>query len=273
MIVRRHLFTAVVSLLVIVFLWSPLVVVAVNSFNSDILLVSWKGATTRWYSDAFHNDSVRSGLRQTLTIAFASTALSLVLAVTGALWRRGASRRGRRVFDLLTYLRIMLPEVVFAVALFLLFSKIGFTLGTVAVVIGHTVWNSAYATLILQARTATLDPALEDAAADLGANPWRVFRRVTFPGLLPGIVAAGLLAFTFSFDDVVTSYFLTGAGTAPLPVVILSMIRFRITPEINAIGMMVMLFTVVMFAVGFLAVTRLGRGARRALSLPGGDER
>jgi spermidine/putrescine transport system permease protein len=99
-----------------------------------------------------------------------------------------------------------------------------------------------------------------------------VFRRVTFPGLLPGIVAAGLLAFTFSFDDVVTSYFLVGSGTAPLPVVILSMIRFRITPEINAIGMMVMLFTVTMFTVGFLAVTRLGRGARRALALPEGRD-
>jgi spermidine/putrescine transport system permease protein len=136
------------------------------------------------------------------------------------------------------------------------------------VVIGHVVWNSAYATLIIQARVATLDPALEDAASDLGANPWRVFRRVTLPGLLPGIVAAGLLAFTFSFDDVVTSYFLTGAGTAPLPVVLLSMIRFRITPEINAIGMLVMLFTVSMFAIGFIAVTQMGRGARKALALP-----
>jgi ABC-type spermidine/putrescine transport system permease subunit II len=269
-IIRRHWFTAVVSLCVIVFLWAPLVIVAINSINSDTLLVSWKGFTTHWYSDAYHNQDVRSGLRQTMTISLASTAISLFLAVTGALWWRRASVRARRMFDLLTYLRIMLPEVVFAVALFLLFSKIKFPLGTTAVVIGHVVWNSAYATLIIQARTATLDPALEDAAADLGANGWRVFRRVTFPGLLPGIVAAGLLAFTFSFDDVVTSYFLTGAGTAPLPVVILSMIRFRITPEINAIGMLVMLFTVSMFAFGFLAVTRLGRGARRSLALPEG---
>jgi ABC-type spermidine/putrescine transport system permease subunit II len=266
--IRRHWFSAVVSLCVIVFLWAPLVLVAINSINSDVLLVSWKGFTTHWYNQAYHNPDVRSGLRQTMTIALASTAFSLVLAVTGALWWRRASARSRRMFDGLTYLRIMLPEVVFAVALFLLFSKIKFPLGTVAVVIGHVVWNSAYATLIIQARVSTLDPALEDAAADLGANPWRVFRRVTFPGLLPGIVAAGLLAFTFSFDDVVTSYFLTGSGTAPLPVVILSMIRFRITPEINAIGMLVMMFTVSMFAIGFVSVTRLGRGARRALALP-----
>jgi ABC-type spermidine/putrescine transport system permease subunit II len=270
MILRRHWFTGLVSLAVIVFLWSPLVIVAINSINSDTLLVSWRGFTTHWYNQAYHNPDVRSGVKQTMTIALASTAISLLLAVTGALWWRRASARARRMFDLLTYLRIMLPEVVFAVALFLLFSKLSFPLGTTAVVIGHVVWNSAYATLIIQARTSTLDPALEDAAADLGANPWRVFRRVTFPGLLPGVVAAGLLAFTFSFDDVVTSYFLTGAGTAPLPVVILSMIRFRITPEINAIGMLVMLFTITMFAIGFVAVTRLGRGARRSLALPEG---
>jgi ABC-type spermidine/putrescine transport system permease subunit II len=265
---RRHWFSGLIALAVIVFLWAPLVIVAINSVNSDTLLVSWKGFTTHWYSQAAHNGTVQSGVKQTMTIALGSTAISLVLAVTGALWWRRASPRARRTFDGLTYLRIMLPEVVFAVALFLLFSKIQFPLGTTAVVIGHVVWNSAYATLIIQARVATLDPALEDAASDLGANPWRVFRRVTLPGLLPGIVAAGLLAFTFSFDDVVTSYFLTGAGTAPLPVVLLSMIRFRITPEINAIGMLVMLFTVSMFAIGFIAVTQMGRGARKALALP-----
>jgi len=155
-----------------------------------------------------------------------------------------------------------------ATALFLVFTRLHLQLGTVAVVIGHTVWNSAYATLIVQARTASLDPALEDAAADLGASPWRVFRRVTMPGLLPAIVAAGLLAFTFSFDDIVTTFFLNGSDTPTLPVVIMSMIRFRISPEINAIGILVMLFTVTMFAIAFLAVIRLGRGARRSLSLP-----
>jgi spermidine/putrescine transport system permease protein len=271
--VRRHLLTAAISAGVVVFLWAPLINAAINSFNRDILMASWKGATLFWYRMALANTTVRAGLEQTLTIALATTALSLVLAVTGALWWRRATGRGRRLFDLLSYLRIMLPEVVFAVALFLLFAKIHFPLGTLAVVIGQTVWSSAYAALIVQARVTTLDPALDDAAADLGAGPWRVFRRVTLPGLLPGIVAAGLLVFTFSFDDVVTSYFLVGTQNAPLPVVLLSMIRFRITPEINAIGMMVMVFTICLFGIAYLAVSRLGRGARSALSLPSlGDQ-
>ena len=139
-----------------------------------------------------------------------------------------------------------------------------------AVVIGHTVWNSAYATLIIQARTATLDPALEDAAADLGANPWRVFRRVTMPGLLPGIVAAGPARVHLLVRRHRHLVLPDRGGTATLPVVILSMIRFRITPEINAIGMMVMVFTVTMFAIGFLAVTRLGQRGPPGADAAGG---
>ncbi len=264
--VRGHKFSAMVSLVVVVFLWAPLVLVAVNSLNKDLLLTRWAGATFRWYREAIQSQDVQGGLRSTMAIAFGSTGLSLVLAVTGALWRRRASSRGRRLFDLLTYLRILLPEVVFAVALFLLFTRVRFPLGIVAVVIGHTVWNSAYATLIVRARLVALDPALEDAAADLGASPWGVFLRVLMPGLLPGIVAAGLLAFTFSFDDVVTSYFLAGNNiSSPLPVVILSMIRQRVSPEINAIGILVMAFTVTTMAIGTLVVARSVRAGR---SLP-----
>ena len=267
--VKAHKFSAAVSLVAVVFLWAPLVMVAVNSLNKDLLLARWAGATLRWYREAIHSQDVSGGLRSTMAIAFGSTALSLGMAITGALWWRRASSRARRLFDLLTYLRILLPEVVFALALFLLFTRVSFPLGIVAVVIGHTVWNSAYATLIVQARLVALDPLLEDAAADLGASPWGVFFRVLIPGLLPGILAAGLLAFTFSFDDVVTSYFLAGSNiSSPLPVVILSMIRQRVSPEINAIGILVMAFTVTTMAIGTLVVSRTVR-ANRGLPLLG----
>jgi ABC-type spermidine/putrescine transport system permease subunit II len=251
---RDHKFSGVVAFIVILFLWMPLVMVAVNSLNSDLLLARWGGATLRWYQTAFESDAVREGLRSTIVIALGSTVLSVVLAVSGALWWRRASPLGRRLFDLLTYVRIILPEVVFAVAIFLLFTRFQVPLGLAAVVIGHTVWNSAYATVIVQARLGALDPLLEDAAADLGAGPGGVFRRVTVPGLMPSIVAAGLLTFTFSFDDIVTSYFLAGSDIAsPLPIVILSMIHQRIGPQINAIGVLVMAVTVSILAVATLA--------------------
>jgi len=261
--VRRHPFAASVSLLVLLFLWLPLIVVAVNSFNQQTIMAGWGGFTTHWYSLALHDQNVRTGLQTTLYIAVASALLSLAIAVSGALWWRRASPKARAVYDGLIYARIILPEVVSATALFFLFLKIHFTLGLTAIVIGHTVWNSAYAAIIVQARMAGLDPALEEAAADLGATPWRTFRRVTFAALLPAVIAAGLLAFTFSFDDVVTSVFLQGASNTPLPVVILGMIRFRITPEINAIGLLVMLFTVTLMSMAVLIYATAGSLGRR----------
>ena len=271
---RGHRFSGTVTLVGILFLWAPLVMVAVNSLNEDILLARWAGVTFRWYHEAVNSQDVREGLRSTMAIAVGSTVLSLVIAVSGALWWRRASPRGQRLFDLMTYLRIILPEVVFAVALFLLFTRFDLPLGLAAVVIGHTVWNSAYATLIVQARLSALDPALEDAAADLGAATPGVFWRVTVPGLLPAILAAGLLAFTFSFDDVVTSYFMAGSEIAsPLPIVILSMIRQRISPEINAIGILVMLFTVTMMAVGTMVILRAARAGRSVRLAAGGRTR
>jgi ABC-type spermidine/putrescine transport system permease subunit II len=268
--IRRHPFAAALSLLILAFLWIPLVVVAVNSFNQQTIMAGWGGFTTHWYRLALNDPDVRTGLETTLIIAVASSLLSLVIAVTGALWWRNAGRRARAVYDGLIFARIILPEVVFATALFFLFLKINFQLGLGAIVIGHTVWNSAYAAIIVQARMAGLDPALEEAAADLGATPWRAFRRVTLAALLPAIIAAGLLAFTFSFDDVVTSVFLQGASNSPLPIVLLGMIRFRITPEINAIGLLVMLFTVSLMTVAVLfyaTAGSLGRSGRRGTML------
>jgi ABC-type spermidine/putrescine transport system permease subunit II len=252
--VRRHPIAAVLSFAILGFLWLPLIAVVVNSFNTSTLMAGWGGATGHWYHLALSDGNVRSGLRTTLEIATLSTIVSLVVAVSWALWWRRAPRRARAVYDGFVYARIILPEVVFATSLFFLFLKVHFTLGLTAIVIGHSVWNSAYATVIIQARLIDLDPALEEAAADLGATPWRAFRRVTLMTLLPAIAAAGLLAFTFSFDDVVTSFFLQGTSSSPLPIVIFGMIRFRITPEINAVGVMVMLFTVALMS---LAVTTL----------------
>jgi ABC-type spermidine/putrescine transport system permease subunit II len=264
--IRRHPISAVLGLLVLAFLWLPLADVTINSINRNSLLTSWGGATGHWYHLAVDDHNVRSGLETTLIIAVLSMLLSLVVAVSGGLWWRHAPRRARAFYDALVYARIIVPEVVFASALFFLFLKVHFALGIPAIIIGHAVLNSAYSTLIIQARLTGLDPALEEAAADLGATPWRTFRRVTLITLIPAIVAAGLLAFTFSFDDVVTSYFLQGTANSPLPIVLLGMIRFRITPEINAIGVLVMLFTVALMSIAattFATAGALGRAGRR----------
>lgn len=271
MTLRQHPFAAVASLFVIVFLWAPLIVVAINSVNTDTLLVGWDGFTFRWYREALTDPDIRAGLRGTLLIAVISTVASLAIAVTAALWWRRGSGRGRRIFDLSTYARIILPEIVFATALFLLFTGIRAPLGITAVIIGHTVWNSAYATLIVQARVVGLDPALEEAAADLGATPRRVFRRVTLPGLLPGVAAAAVLVFAFSADDIITTFFLGGTSVTTLPLVMFGLARRGITPEVNAIGVLIALFTLALVAVALVIFART-RG-RWSVPLPPGLER
>jgi ABC-type spermidine/putrescine transport system permease subunit II len=224
-------------------LYVPLVLVILNAFNKDVLLAHWGGFTWHWVSQAVSSSRVRNDFVTSAIIALCSSLLSLAIAVPAGLWARGASPRGRRILDATTYMRIVLPEIVAALGLLIFFRRINFPLGLVAVIIGHVVFNSAYAIVIIQARLATMTTVLEDVAADLGARPWRVFWRVTMPFLLPALIVAWLLAFTFSFDDVITSSFLAGSSTETLPMLIFGLARFRVDPEVNAIGALLMTIT------------------------------
>ena len=269
---RLPRFASVVTALVMLCLYAPIVAVLVYSVDKDPLLISWKGFTTHWYVQAFNDPQVRNDFVTSVEVAALSTVISVAIAVSGGLWWRRASPRARRVFDALTYSRIVLPEVVFALGLLVLLGKLHIPYGVGAIVLGHVVFNSAYATVIIQARFATLSDTLEEAAADLGANRWRVFRRVTFPLLLPAVLVASLLAVSFSFDDVIVSQFLGGSSAEPLSVLLLGMIRLHVTPEVNAIGAALMLITLVTFATaGLITMIRptgaggmLGFGRRAA---------
>ena len=231
--------------LVFVFLYLPIVVVVINSVNADKSLISWGGFTTKWYSQALNDSRVRTDFITSAEVAIASSLISLAIAVSAGLWARTPGPWSRRALDATTYMRIVLPEVVLATALFIFVRRLHFELGVAAIVIGHVVFNSAYATVVIQARLATLPITLEEAATDLGASPWRVFRRVTLPLLAPAILVAVLLTLSFSFDDVVTSLFLGGTEAETLPVLLLGLIRITVTPEVNAIGVGVMLITLI----------------------------
>jgi len=258
---RRPSGLALVAMVVLAFLYLPIVVVVANAFNADRTLTHWGGLTTHWFSVAFSDSATWSALWASVRIALASTAVSLLIAVPAGLWARRATLRGRAVLDTTTYVRIILPEIVAAVGLFLLFRRFDLGLGMWTVVAGHVVFNSAYATIVIQARMATLSTTLEEAAADLGATPWRAFRRVTLPLLRPAIIVAGLLAFTFSFDNVITSAFL-GGDQATLPVMVFGLMRFHVTPAVNAIAAGVMLITLVTFVLATAVV-----GLRSSASL------
>jgi ABC-type spermidine/putrescine transport system permease subunit II len=250
---------------VLLFLFAPLAVVFANAFNADSDLVEWGGFTTRWFTSVIEDPRIRQDFATSVEVAALSVALSLVIAVTAALWWRRAGSRGRRALDATTYMRIILPEVVTALGLLVLFRRLDVALGLWTIVLGHVVFLSAYATILLQARLSTLDASLEDAAGDLGASPLRVFRRVTLPLLMPAVAVAGLLCFAFSFDDVITSAFLGGGQTETLPSYILGSARLRTTPTINAIGAAVTAVTALAFVAALLVARR--RGGLRALGL------
>ncbi len=257
-----------VTLVVFAFLYAPIVVVILNAFNANRTLTSFGGVTGRWFREAFTDPAVWSALWTSARVALVSTAVSLLIAIPAGLWTRRAGPRARTLLEASTYMRIVLPEVVAAVGLFLLFRRLNVPLGMWTIAAGHVVFNSAYATIIIQARVATLTATLEEAADDLGATPWRAFRRVTLPLLRPAIIVAALLIFTFSFDDVVTSAFL-GGDDVTLPVLIFGLMRFHVTPEVNAIGAGVMVITLLTFTiatalVGFRAGTAMLAGARPA---------
>jgi ABC-type spermidine/putrescine transport system permease subunit II len=265
--VRRPTGLGLIALVVLGFLYLPIVVVVANAFNADRTLTHWGGLTTHWFAVAFGDSATWAALWASVRIALVSTTISLLIAVPAGLWARRATFRGRAVLDGTTYVRIILPEIVAAVGLFLLFRRFDLGLGMWTVVVGHVVFNSAYATIVIQARMATLSTTLEEAAADLGANRWRVFRRVTLPLLMPAVVVSALLCLTFSLDDVITSQFLGGTDAQTLPVLVLGKIRLHVTPEVNAIGTGLMLITLLTFLIAGLITLLRPTGAGGMLGL------
>lgn len=241
------------------FLFLPIIVVLVNSFNAEGSLIGWGGFTTQWYEAVLQDAEVRSALKNSVMLALASTACSLVVGVSGALWlHRISAPMLRAVFNALTYSRILLPEVVLAIALLIFLRSSVVPLGFAAMLVGHTLFNSAIVTLVLRARLAGRDSAVDEAARDLGATRLRTFRRVTLPDILPGVVTAGLIAFTISFDNIVTSFFLSGERYTTIPMLLFSSIRYRLTPEVNVIAALMMMVTTALL-VAFLLVSRKAR--------------
>jgi spermidine/putrescine transport system permease protein len=225
--------------LVYLFLFAPIILVVTNSFNADVTLVHWKGFTLHWYRNAWSNPLVVQAAKNSLIIAGIVTLLSAVLGTFTALALARSTRWRRAAIDGTTYARIVIPEIVLSLSLLIFLTRVNIARGTSTIILGHLVFNSAYVAVIVSARLAARDPATEEAARDLGATPFRAFWRVTLPEIMPGIVTGSLLAFTFSLENVVTSFFLSGSVNT-LPMVVLSLIRFSVTPAVNAIGVTLM---------------------------------
>ena len=246
--------------LVAVFLYAPIVVLVIFSFNDSRRggNVLWKGFTTKWYAKAAGNEDLMLAFGNSLTIALASTALSTALGAMTAvlLWRFRFP--AKPLFEGLVSLPIVIPEICMGVALAMFFSSVGWTatgglpwpLNLANIAIAHVTFSFPFAAMVIRARLAGFDVAQEEAARDLGASEWRVFRDILLPYLRPALVAAALLCFTLSLDDFVVTFFTSGPNTVTFPVKIYSMVRFSVTPEINAASTVLIALTLALTFVG-----------------------
>jgi ABC-type spermidine/putrescine transport system permease subunit II len=264
----RPRFLWVVTGLVVAYLFAPIVVVLLFSFNDRKSLASFGGFSLRWYRDFMTNDGIRASLLFSLEIAVTVMVVAAVLGTLMALGLKYARSRFGSLAETLLLLTLVAPELATAVAVMLLFSQLKVPLSGLTVVLGHVTFSIVFVALIVRSRLAGIGPEIEEAALDLGCTPLKAVWLVTVPLLWPAIMAGSLLAFVISFDNFVTSYFLTGIGTPPLPVTIYSMIRFGISPTINAVGAFMMALTVL---VGLVAVVIYVWGTRRLRrATPGG---
>jgi spermidine/putrescine transport system permease protein len=256
--------------LVFAFLYLPILVLVVYSFNDNQRVGIWGGFSARWYGEMFANARVMGALQTSIVVALISTAVSTVLGTAAALSMERFRYRGQRTFDGLLYLPVIIPDITMAVMLLLFFVQIfdviflatgvQFTRGVGTITLAHIAFNISFVALVVRARLSGLDGALEEAAADLYASRWQAFRRVTLPLIAPGVAGGALLALTLSLDDVVISEFTSGAGSTTLPVYVFGALRRGVTPLINAVSVL-MLAGSIMFVLLSLAVSRRREGS------------
>lgn len=242
------------AVLMYLFLYGPILILVIFSFTRDEFGVRWTGFTLDWYGRLFRNERLMGAALNTLYVAFISTVVSTILGTLTALAMERYRFRGRTGVDAVLYLPIVIPEIVMAVALLafsaFLFDVISAVTGQAmrrsltTVILAHIAFSISFVVVVVRTSLKNFDRRLEEAAADLGADGWRVFWRVTFPLILPGIIGGALLAFTLSLDDFIISLFLSGPGTSLLPVEVYNKVRRAVTPEVNAISTLMLLFSI-----------------------------
>jgi spermidine/putrescine transport system permease protein len=231
----------VISVVLFLFLYAPIVAVFVQSFNAAKLGVQWQGFTTNWYRLLTNNESTIHAAVVTLILGGASTAFSTALGTWLAMGLSRGKFRGKSATESFLQTVIVVPDIVMAIGLLLFYAVIRNWLewlepGLLTMTVAHVTFQIPFVTLIVRARLAGLDSSLAEAARDLGANSWQTFRHVTLPLIWPGILAGALLAFTLSLDDFVISFFTAGPGSTTLPILIYSSVKRGVTPEIHALS-------------------------------------
>ena len=243
---RRRPWLWAAALVAYAFLYVPLIIVVVYSFNNSRLNAEWVGFTLDWYRKLFANEEMLAAAGNSLLIGLTASAVSTVLGTMAGV---AMYRYKTRLLPILVLTPIAIPEILMGVSLLIFFVLINFTLGLVSVALAHIAFCIGFVAIVVRARLAGMDESLTEAARDCGATPWNAFRYVTLPLIMPGVIAGALMAFTLSIDDFVITFFTAGAGTVTLPLAIYSMIKIAVTPEVNAVSTLLMLLTLVLIVV------------------------
>jgi putrescine transport system permease protein len=219
------------------FLYLPMVILVVYSFNESRLVTVWTGFSTKWYGEIFSNAAFMDAAWVTLKVAVFSSSIATVLGTMAAyVLVRGGRFLGRTLFSGMIYAPLVMPEVITGLSLLLLFIGLGLDRGVLTIVLAHTTFSMCYVSVLVSSRLVTFDRSLEEAALDLGCTPFDAFRLVTLPIIAPAVISGWLLAFTLSLDDLVIASFTTGPAATTLPIKIFSAVRLGVSPEINALS-------------------------------------
>ncbi len=251
----RRLWIRLVLIGTFLFLYAPIVTLIAFSFNDSRRNIVWRGFTMKYYEKALNNDGLIEAFVNSLTIAFVSTIVSVILGAMVAilLWRFRFP--GQAPYEGTVMLPIVIPEICMGVAMLAFFARIGWPAGLPwplnlgSIIIAHISFSFPFVAVVVRARLAGFNRELEEAARDLGASQWQTFRDVMIPYMRPGLVAGGLLAFTLSLDDFVITFFTSGPDTVTFPVKVYSMVRFSVTPEVNAASTVLIIVTVLLTAI------------------------
>ena len=252
-------FTRTALTLGLLFLYAPIAVLVVYSFNASALVTVWGGFSTRWYAVLLQDRALLDAARVSLLVALPAAGIATLLGTLAALaLERHGRFSGRGLFTGLVYAPMVMPEVITGLSLLLLFVGVGLDRGVVTIVIAHATFGTGFVAVVVAARLRGLDRSLTEAAADLGAGPARVFLTITLPLLAPAVAAGFLLAFTLSLDDLVIASFVSGPGATTLPMRLYSQVRLGVNPEINAAS------TLLLAGVALVVLAASWLGARRA---------
>lgn len=241
----KNLYIACVYL----FLYLPILLVIIFSFNTSKINIVWEGFTLKWYGSFFENRPLMESLGNTLIIACVSTVVSTVIGTLGAVGLHKYDFKGKKIIDKLLYMPIVIPEIILGISLLAVFSVLNMPLGLTSITLAHITFCIPFVVVTVRARLAGFNSSLEEAAMDLGANRFTTFMTITLPLLMPGVLSGAMLSFALSIDDVVISFFTCGPGSTTLPIKILSMVKTGVTPEVNALSTIIMLVTVIIVCI------------------------